>query len=44
MGENLGSTSFHPATKRVFAFNLNTRTATIVDPKEVRVVGEFVSY
>jgi DNA-binding beta-propeller fold protein YncE len=40
-GENPGPTVFDPATKRVFAFNLNTSNATVVDAKEGKVVGAF---
>src|SRR6266581_2682038 len=40
-GENPGPTVFDPATKRVFAFNLNTHNATVVDSKEGKVVGSF---
>jgi len=40
-GENPGPTVFDPATKRVFAFNLNTNNATVIDAKEGKVVGAF---
>jgi DNA-binding beta-propeller fold protein YncE len=40
-GENPGPTVFDPATKRVFTFNLNSNTATVVDSKEGKVVGAF---
>jgi DNA-binding beta-propeller fold protein YncE len=40
-GENPGPTVFDPATKRVFAFNLNTSNATVVDAKEGKVAGAF---
>ena len=40
-GENPGPTVFDPATSRVFAFNLNTHNATVVDSKEGKVVGAF---
>jgi DNA-binding beta-propeller fold protein YncE len=40
-GENPGPTVFDPATRRVFAFNLNTHNATVVDSKEGKVVGAF---
>jgi DNA-binding beta-propeller fold protein YncE len=36
-GENPGPTVFDPATKRVFTFNLNSNTATVVDSKEGKV-------
>jgi DNA-binding beta-propeller fold protein YncE len=40
-GENPGPTVFDPATKRVFAFNLNSHNATVVDSKDGKVVGAF---
>src|SRR5262245_2156325 len=40
-GENPGPTVFDPATKRVFAFNLNTNNTTVIDAKEGKVVGAF---
>jgi DNA-binding beta-propeller fold protein YncE len=40
-GENPGPTVFDPATKRVFTFNLNSNSATVVDSKESKVVGAF---
>jgi DNA-binding beta-propeller fold protein YncE len=40
-GENPGPTVFDPATKRVFTFNLNSNTATVVSSKEGVVVGAF---
>jgi DNA-binding beta-propeller fold protein YncE len=40
-GENPGPTVFDPATRRVFAFNLNTHNATVIDSKEGKVVGTF---
>jgi DNA-binding beta-propeller fold protein YncE len=40
-GENPGPTVFDPATKRIFTFNLNSNTATVVDSKEGKVVGAF---
>jgi DNA-binding beta-propeller fold protein YncE len=40
-GENPGPTVFDPATRRVFTFNLNSNTATVVASKEGIVVGAF---
>ena len=40
-GENPGPTVFDPATKRVFTFNLNSNTATVVSSKEGIVVAAF---
>jgi DNA-binding beta-propeller fold protein YncE len=40
-GENPGPTVFDPATRRVFTFNLNSNSATVVDSKEGKVVGAF---
>jgi DNA-binding beta-propeller fold protein YncE len=40
-GENPGPSVFDPATKRVFAFNLNTHNATVIDSQEGKVVGAF---
>src|SRR5438067_1821118 len=40
-GENPGPTVFDPATKRVFTFNLNSESATVVDSKDGKVVGTF---
>jgi DNA-binding beta-propeller fold protein YncE len=40
-GENPGPTVFDPATRRIFTFNLNSNTATVVDSKEGKVVGAF---
>ena len=40
-GESPGPTVFDPATKRVFTFNLNSHSATVVDSKESKVVGAF---
>jgi DNA-binding beta-propeller fold protein YncE len=40
-GENPGPTVFDPATRRVFTFNLNSNSATVVDAKDGKVVGAF---
>ncbi len=40
-GENPGPTVFDPVTKRVFTFNLDSNSATVVDSKEGKVVGAF---
>jgi len=40
-GENPGPTVFDPATRRVFTFNLNSNSATVVDSGTGKVAGAF---
>lgn len=40
-GENPGPTVFEAATRRVFTFNLDSNSATVVDANAAKVVGRF---
>lgn len=40
-GENPGPTVFDPVTRRVFTFNLDSSSATVVDARDLNVVGAF---
>jgi DNA-binding beta-propeller fold protein YncE len=40
-GENPGPTVFDPVTRRIFTFNLDSNSATVVGSKDAKVVGAF---